>query len=682
MGALAVATATLLSLSVAPPQRTCGPLSTSCYRGANTLVRFKPSAPESASPTACCAACLKTTNCTEWQLVNETTAAEEPWEFKGCWLSHNAGTRPLPHPTDQCVSARVTRPNPRFNVTHFEGVWFQNGHITDIETDYYVRGGDWAIRWADIEVADGVFDFSLMDSTFDYAAATGMFIETALSTGEAAPDWLFDRKGGNASVPKVKVMNDGAEHTFPYYLDPTYQQLFLRAMEAFAAHIATYPHSVRSRITAVQAMYGSTGDDCPWHCDEEVPGSHGTCVTKPAKYEITNAEWHNFTMSTVKRVCEIYTARDLHVLWNTNWTHTRVQLEECPNSYLKAGSVSHGFQINDEYAKYLTEGAACREEGRHCRGESYPFCEHGYYLEAPFWATYSQLLWQLTFGVDMPGLTTRNLANATYTPLYELFNKYAPSVRPPASNWAGAIIALRDGLDGNDTVRFPTSKYGVIRGKKQNVARVLKIANDHQFKSRGARVGDPVAAQCDSMCSRHRNSSNDVGWGIFTNNYGNGRIEQIDATATSVGYWHVGPQDQPYGRFARGFDQSANKTEMSFTLDARLWGGLPRTSTSSPPLHLTLKVVYFNEGNAASFDVLYDSTDDGPGECRTAASIHTDNSTRWSVYEINITDGAFGKMCSNGADIVLRSTSSTGDAIIHSVEIYDADFVLPSLNDV
>ena len=97
-------------------------------------------------------------------------------------------------------------------------------------------------------------------------------------------------------------------------------------------------------------------------------------------------------MSTVKSVCEIYTARDLHVLWNTNWTHTQVQLAECPNSYLKAGSVSHGFQINAEYTRYLTEGAACREEGRHCRGESYPFCEHDYYLEAPLWATYAQLL--------------------------------------------------------------------------------------------------------------------------------------------------------------------------------------------------------------------------------------------------------------------------------------------------
>ena len=77
----------------------------------------------------------------------------------------------------------------------------------------------------------------------------------------------------------------------------------------------------------------------------------------------------------------------------------------------------------------------CHTEGYHCRGESWPFCQHGYYTEAPLWATYSHLLWQLTFGVDLPGLSEPNLVNESYAPLYELFNRYAGSIRPPADDW-------------------------------------------------------------------------------------------------------------------------------------------------------------------------------------------------------------------------------------------------------
>jgi hypothetical protein len=52
---------------------------------------------------------------------------------------------------------------------------------------------------------------------------------------------------------------------FPYYLDETYQALFSRALHAFADHLAGLPESAKKRIVASQAMYGSTGDDTPWH---------------------------------------------------------------------------------------------------------------------------------------------------------------------------------------------------------------------------------------------------------------------------------------------------------------------------------------------------------------------------------------------------------------------------------
>ena len=120
---------------------------------------------------------------------------------------------------------------------------------------------------------------------------------------------------------------------------------------------------------------------------------------------------------------------------NTNVKRLEKLVAECPGSYIKAGMVSHGFGVNGEADNYEGKGAICHTEGYHCRGESWPFCQHGYYTEAPLWATYSHLLWQLTFGVDLPGLSEPNLVNESYAPLYELFNRYAGSIRPPADDW-------------------------------------------------------------------------------------------------------------------------------------------------------------------------------------------------------------------------------------------------------
>ena len=71
------------------------------------------------------------------------------------------------------------------------------------------------------------------------------------------------------------------------------------------------------------------------------------------------------------------------------------------------------------------------------------------------------------------------------------------------------------------------------------------------------------------MASRRRNGTNDVGYRIWQGNYGNGLIEQLSPFETSIGYWGVGPIDQPYGRYARGFESATGRTDMAFVLDTR-----------------------------------------------------------------------------------------------------------------
>jgi hypothetical protein len=197
----------------------------------------------------------------------------------------------------------------------------------------------------------------------------------------------------------------------------------------------------------------------------------------------------------------------------------------------------------------------------------------------------------------------------------------------------------------------------------------MAIANSPALKARGAREGDPVAAASCGMRSRYRNSTNDVGWRIWTGNYGNQRVTQLAPQATSVGHWNVGPQDQPYGLFARGFERSTGRLQMGFVLDPLLWGGLPRSKTAAP-LKLVLQLVYFDTGTA-SFDIEYSSTKG----CKTLASVHLANSGRWVELDLPIRDGRFGRECPGSsaagswtADLLLKSTS-VDNAIIHGFQI-------------
>jgi hypothetical protein len=551
----------------------------------------------------------------------------------------------------------------------------QHGSVDDIKALSFVYGVDLPISWRDVETEDGVFDWTGPDAAFEAAADQGYFIETALQVGPASPQWIYNRKAGNKSVAVANIEmkaghscngddadGDGVQATcpFPYYLDPAYGQLFMRAIAAFASHLSTLPERVRARIVASQAMFGTTGDDGPWH---------GTPTDQALA--ISDDQWQNYTMALAPAMCSNYASAQVRVLWNKGVEQLEQLVAECPGSFIKAGMVTHGYQVNDEADNYLGKGKICHTEGFSCRGESWPFCQDGFYAAAPLWSTYTHLLWLLTFGVDFPGVAVSNLVNESYAGLYEnVFNRYASSIRPPATDWVGGIIALRDGLDSSDTVRFNESYFGEAR--RTNADRMKKIVAFPPLKQRGAVLGDPAAATADAITSRRRKAPNDVGWRIWEGNYGNSLITMLDPAGTSVGWWHVGPPDQPYGRFARGFEHSSGRTKMGFVLNKQLWGGLPLLGT----LALQLRVVYYDQGGGSfwvGFDSLFENT------CNFEEEIKVGSSGRWIAFDLQIYDAAFARNCTigniTGADLVLDSFS--GDTIIHGIEIYDPARVRP-----
>ena len=144
-------------------------------------------------------------------------------------------------------------------------------------------------------------------------------------------------------------------------------------------------------------------------------------------------------------------------------------------------------------------------------------------------------------------------------------------------------------------------------------------------------------------------------------------MTQLQPFETSVGWWGVGPKDQPYGRYARGFEHATGRTDISFVLDTRLWGGLPLSAADERTL--TLAVTYLD--GMAGFSIFFDTASGCAAPKRTISGA---GSGRWITTTFALSDAHFGRRCESkggAADIVLRSTTPNADAIIHGLEIYD-----------
>jgi hypothetical protein len=239
-----------------------------------------------------------------------------------------------------------------------------------------------------------------------------------------------------------------------------------------------------------------------------------------------------------------------------------------------------------------------------------------------------------------------------YNEGFAFSSRYSYYKRPQTSPYA--FIALRDVLDSADTVRFPEDAYG--KATQSNAERVKKI--ESEFKKYGAKVGDLDAATSlkGPNYLLDAKAMNDVGFGLIARNYGR-FITQIDANQTSVGLWRVGPVDQPYGRYARAFENSSGRNRMYFDLDD---GFLPQKAKAP----ITLKIIYLDQG-AGKFSIRYDSSSNPD---KIAATVTKTNSGKWVEKSITIADGAFANKGPRNSDFSLVNEDDEDD-VFHMVEI-------------
>ena len=158
------------------------------------------------------------------------------------------------------------------------------------------------------------------------------------------------------------------------------------------------------------------------------------------------------------------------------------------------------------------------------------------------------------WGLDFPNQTDDVINNSKFDSSFRFFNKYAGQKVPGLAT--SAMCALKDVLDAADGTRFPAATYGAV--ERSNVTRYTKMQQD--YAAYGAKLEDQTVLDGAEYLSYMASGINDVGWCLLPGNYDR-YLHQIDANATSAGYWNVDSENPTvmYGRFARGFDL-ANKS--------------------------------------------------------------------------------------------------------------------------
>jgi hypothetical protein len=571
------------------------------------------------------------------------------------------------------------------------GTWTINAPADPGFNPSWYRGHLVRVKWSEIEPtkspldSPGNFDFSSLDQQLDAVTDRGLFAMAMVTTGEDIPSWLTDPDVG------AGIILDG--HTYPLYLtpiakspNPTYLAYFHRMVNAFVGHLNGYPHN-RDRIVGLGCPVGESTDPHPYSPqDPDYQGPTGfgaiggSSFIAPDSWVVFQEQELTYYVNAVQN-----TSPALPCLINANYNRDTVNyalqnLVPTGNVWLKLSRIGDRYNNNGEYARdrsgvftddafYVStktreyyNGLPVRTRSEmdltYCHDKD-PSCRDGWFREAPEWNMYWSQLWALDRGLDIHNQKDFDLENPDFTSAFQFFSKYAGYKSPQES--PGAWIAFRDNLDAADTVRFPERRYGAYKNGK-NPARYQAI--ESQFFQYGVQRPTDGDYSRSDLGKTDWNALEDVGNNTYPGNYANW-ITMKDPQGTSQGYWRLGdgttgPNAQPYGRYARGFDHKTRKDNFYLDIDDRFFG--PTGLGGAYPVNI--RVVYWDVGTE-KFSITYD---DVTHVGKTAAVVTKTNTGRWQEVNVIVNDGSFSNRLAKGADIILRNDDSEDD-IFHMVEI-------------
>lgn len=560
--------------------------------------------------------------------------------------------------TSSCRNASEDRTDPPASKYFPEDCWGVyswagwNPNQVTRETHPLIKGAPIIMKWRDIEPEPGVFKFDEeLGKKLEIADANDFYTFLTIWVAPHAPRWLYENGVPELEMtPTIGPLGQDRDWTFQYYLDDDYIQYYHRLLSEFGAYLMQLPDSLRERVIFVQSAEGSTGDG--W-------GYKGTPLEK--KYDINDEEWGEFRIDawTVLKNAVSDENGDLVIPLLVNYDSNSDRqyqwlLNNLPVIGLKNGMFSHGYHISETKSRIENWEAFKKDVEAHgmeffSRGEQDKEWEvYGWSTQNPEQGFYWTGIFATHCGLDMWNVPWEASAGYQYQDAINFFNTYAGHHDPALA--PAAFCALRKGLDASDTISYPEENYGVA--KKSNIERYLKIAE--AYSEQGAIQGDPEKATGGGMVNRKRQDYNDVGWGIHDGNYQR-FIRQIDPEETSTGWWHIGPRESIYSRFARSIRMENGQGAICFDVDDAFLNGKGK---------IEIHLVWLDEGTA-DWKLKYDAKND-PG--KVAFSNKNENSSVWKEKRILIDDARFENRGFREADIVIEA-SGKDEPVFHLIEI-------------
>jgi len=515
-----------------------------------------------------------------------------------------------------------------------------------------IKGVPLILKWNQLEPTPGKFKFDEeIRNKLELAGKYNFYTFLMVWVAPNAPHWLYENGIPEVEMTKtIDPLGKPRNVTFQYYLDEDYIRYYHRMHTELGKYLQSLPENLRKRVLYVQSAEGSTGDGQPYKGDP-----------LDSKYNITEDQWNEFRIeawSVMKKalsnakgelITPILVNYDANTEKEYNWL-----INNMPVIGLKNGMFSHGYHISDtktrlESWRSFHQKAAEKGIEMFSRGEQDgEWKVYGWSTKNTQQAFYWSGIFATYCGLDMWNVPADAATGNDHKDGINFFNKYAAQHNPIKAN--AAFCALRKGLDAADSITYPAHVYG--KYDRKNIDRYLKIAE--AYGKFGAYQGDPEKATGGGMVNRKRMDYNDVGWGISDGNYYR-FIDQIDAEATSDGWWHVGPQESIYGRFARSIKIKDGKGGMYFDVN---------DDFAKTCKNVEIRIVWLDKG-AGEWSVQYNSKKKSD---KTLLTIKNSNTGKWMEKTVPVTDAVFANKGERKSDISI-TTNSNETSVFHLLEV-------------
>ena len=553
-------------------------------------------------------------------------------------------------------SITSTAQNSKFFPENCWGVYSWAGWKTDEVTPKshpLIKGAPLIFKWSQLEPKSGEFKFDQeLRTKLELADKYNYYTFLMVWVAPNAPNWLY--QNGVPEVAMTDSVNPLGEKrknvTFQYYLDDNYVKYYHRMLTELGKYLQSLPENLRKRVLYVQSAEGSTGDGSPYK---------GSPLDK--KYNITENQWTDFrieawevmkkafTNNKGKLVTPILVNYDSNTEKEYDWL-----IKNMPVIGLKNGMFSHGYQISETKTRiknWRDFSAVTAKKGieMFSRGEQDgEWAVYGWSTKNTEQAFYWSGIFATHCGLDMWNVPADAAKGYKHKDGINFFNKYASHHDPTTST--SAFCALSKGLDASDRISYPESIYG--KCDRKNVDRYLKIAE--AYSKFGAYQGDAKKAVGGGMENRKAMDYNDVGWEIFDGNLSR-FIDQIDTEETSDGWWHVGPQESIYGRFARSVKIKEGKGGMYFDIN----DVFAKTAKK-----VEIRLVWLDKG-FGEWHVSYSAdkkTD------KSVLTVKNTNTGKWMEKTVVVDDASFANKGERKSDISI-TTKSEETSIFHLLEV-------------